>query len=101
MKLIQNAAIGVCLLASISVQAQQSSNDTTTHFTPPVIVKDQDQVSKSESKKKEYKSKEWKQGDEVMTDTTKGAGEKFRPRMNKNGKKRLAPPPPPPQPAKP
>lgn len=100
MKLIQNAAMGVCLLTSISLHAQ-TSNDTTTKFTPPVIVKDEDTVSKSESKKKEYKSKEWRQGMEVINDTTKGAADKPKTGMQKNMKKLRRPTPPPPPPAPP
>jgi hypothetical protein len=96
MKLIQNAALGVCLFTSIAVQAQQSSNDTTTKFTPPVIVKDADKVSKSESKKKEYESKQWHQGMEVMPDEKNKAADRSALRMHKKTGKQQAPPPPPP-----
>lgn len=67
MKLINKAAIVVCLFVSVSAEAQ-TNGDTATHFTPPVIVKDKDSVQKSENKKEEYKSKEWHQGIEI-TDT--------------------------------
>lgn len=89
MKLIQSAAIGVCLFTSIFVQAQQTNKDS---------------VQKSESKKEEYKSKEWHQGNEVMTDTTKRSGEKSSDwRVGKRVRKSrpAPPPPPPPPPAKP
>lgn len=100
MKPIQSAAIGVCLFISISsAQAQQTSDDTTTKFTPPVIVKDS--VQKSESKKEEYKSKQWKQGDEVITDTSKASGAKPKFGTGKNARKSRGVPPPPPPPAKP
>ncbi len=105
MKLINNAAIGVCLFVSISAKAQQTDNDTTTKFTPPVIVKDKDSVQKSENKKEEYKSEEWRQGEEI-TDTTHKSSPKHRSDAGKKTKKRVppspAPPPPPPAiPAKP
>ena len=101
MKLINNSAIGLCLLVSLSAHSQDASNDTTTHFTPPVIVKDS--VQKSENKKEEYKSKEWRQGMEVISDTTKGPGDKLKSSMRKKAQKERAvpPPPPPPPPAKP
>ncbi len=99
MKIIQSAVIGVCLFTSIAVKAQQT-DDTTTKFTPPVIVKDKEPVSKGEKKKEEYKSKEWHQGIEAMTDTTNGAADKPKTGMQKNMKKlrRPTPPPPPPVP---
>jgi cell division protein FtsL len=97
MKLIQSAAIGVCLFASISVQAQQTSNDTTTKLTSPA--EKNKEVLKSESKKKEYKSKEWQQGNEVINDTANRAGEKPKLRMrHKPGRQPGTPPPPPPPP---
>ncbi len=101
MKLLNNAVIGVCLFVSISAEAQQPDNDTTTKFTPPVIVKDQDIIQKSERDKKEYKSKEWRQGNEVITDTVNGAADKHKSGLRKKTKKRVPPPPPPPPPALP
>ncbi len=101
MKLIQSAAIGVCLFSSISIKAQQTSNDTTTKFTPPVIEKNEDSVSKSESKKKEYKSKEWRQGNEVITEEKNGTPDKPKLRMQKKAGKQHAVPHPPPPPALP
>lgn len=102
MKIVKSAVIGVCLFASIAVKAQQATSDTATKFIPPVIIKDADPVSKSEKTKKAYKSKEWRQGDVVMTDTTSGAAEKPKTGMQKNMKKlrRPTPPPPPPLPEK-
>lgn len=102
MKLINNSAIGVCLLVSISAHAQDTGSDTTTRFTPPVIVKDPAQ--KSENKKEEYKSKEWRQGFEAVTDTTKGSGDRLKSSMRKKAQKQHGvppPPPPPPPPAEP
>lgn len=100
MKLINNAAIGVCLFVSISAQAQQTDSDTTTQFTPPEIIKDKDSVQKSEDKKEEYKSEEWRQGTEI-TDTTNRSTHKPKSGTKKT-KRRVAPPPPPPAlPAKP
>ncbi len=103
MKIIQSAVIGVCLFTSIGVKAQQTTSDTATKFIPPVIVKDADPATKSEKTKKAYKSKEWHQGDEMMTDTTSGAADKPKTGMQKNMKKlrRPTPPPPPAAPAKP
>ena len=102
MKLIQSTAIGVCVFLSISsARAQQTGNDTTTKFTPPVIEKDS--VQKSENKKEAYKSKEWQQGNEVVTDTSKTSAQKPKFSTGKSaGKSRgVPPPPPPPPPAKP
>lgn len=114
MKLINKSAIGVCLLVSLSAHAQQTGKDTVTKFTPPVIVKDEDTATKftppvivkdeepaqkSESKKEEYKSKEWRQGDVVLTDTTKGSGVKGK--RIKRPQRPAPPPPPPAAPAKP
>lgn len=98
MKIIQSAVIGVCLFTSIAVKAQQTTSDTTTKFIPPVIVKDADAATKSEKTKKAYKSKEWHQGNEVMTDTT-GAADKPKTGMQKNMQKMRRPTPPPPPPA--
>lgn len=100
MKIIQNAAIGVCLLTSVAVHAQ-TSDDTATKFTPPVIVKDKAQAAKGEKKKAEYKSKQWKQGMEVMNDTTTGAGEKTTLHKRRKVTSKPAPPPPPALPAEP
>lgn len=96
MKLIQGAAIGVCLFATSALHAQQTSNDTATKFIPPVIVKDKDTLSKSEASKEEHKSKEWKQGDIMMTDDTNGTSQKSKAGIGKKAKKHLPPPPPPP-----
>src|SRR3954453_23740801 len=99
MKLIQSTAIGVCVFLSISsAQAQQTGDDTTTKFTPPAIEKDS--VQKSENKKEAYKSKEWQQGNEVITDTSKRSAEKPKFRTGKSaGKSAGVPPPPPPPPS--
>lgn len=101
MKLIQSAAIGVCLFASTALDAQETSNDTATKFTPPVIVKDKDTLSKSETKKEEYKSKEWKQGNVMATDDINGSGRKSKSGAGKKTKKEPVPPPPPPPPPQP
>lgn len=102
MKIVQSAVISACLFTSIAVKAQQTTSDTATKFIPPVIVKDADTVSKSEKTKKAYKSKEWHQGDEMVTDTTNGAADKPKTGMQKNMKKLKRPtPPPPPPPAPP
>lgn len=103
MKIIKNGVIGVCLFTAISGTAQEKGNDTTTKFIPPVIVKDEDSVHKSEMMKKEYKSKEWRQGNEVITDTSKEFGGQPKSRMEKKTKKprKPAPPAPPPAPALP
>lgn len=98
MKLINCSAIGVCLFVSLSAHSQDTGNDTTTKFTPPVIVKDPAQ--KSENKKEEYKSKEWRQGSEVINDTTKGSGDRLKSSMRKKAEKQHGVPPTPP-PAKP
>ncbi|WP_018612699.1 hypothetical protein [Segetibacter koreensis] len=87
MKLLQNAAIGVCLFTSITVQAQETS---------PTVEKNKDTILQSESKEKEYKSKEWKQGNEAITDTTTISDEKRTLHMKKKGNKQPATPPPPP-----
>ena len=95
MKLIQTGVVGVCLITSIAVHAQ-TSNDTTTRFTQPVIVKDKKSTSKGEKMKQEYKSKEWHLGMDKVTDTV-GTTEKPKLRMQrKSGKRPPAPPPPPP-----
>ena len=102
MKLINNSAIGICLLVSLSAHSQDTSNDTTRKSTAPVNVTDPAQ--KSENKKEEYKSKEWRQGNEAITDTTKGSGDRLRSSMRKKAQKQhgvAPPPPPPPPPAKP
>ena len=101
MKLINNSAIGICLLVSLSARSQDTSNDTTKKFTPPLNVTDS--VQKSENKKEEYKSKEWHQGNEPMTDTTKGSGDRLKLSMRKKAQKQhpAPPPPPPPPPANP
>ena len=101
MKLINNSAIGICLLVSLSAHSQDSSNETTKESTPPLNVTDS--VQKSENKKEEYKSKEWHQGNEAMTDTTKGSADRLKSSMRKKAQKqhRIPPPPPPPPPAKP
>ncbi len=98
MKILQSAAIGVCLFTSTALNAQQTSSDTATKFTPPVIVKDKDSVAKSETRKEEYKSKEWKQGNEMMTDDRNGTAEKPKAGTGKKAKKHPVPPPPPPPP---
>jgi hypothetical protein len=56
-----------------------------------------DPAQKSENKKEEYKSKEWRQGNEAITDTTKGSGDRLRSSMRKKAQKQhgVAPPPPP------
>ena len=93
MKLIQTGVIGACLFASIAVHAQ-TSDDTTTRFTPPVIEKDKEPASKGEKKKHEYKSKEWRQGNDVVNDSA-AMPEKPKLRMQrKSGKRPGAPPPP-------
>ena len=101
MKLINNSAIGICLLVSLSAHSQDTGNDTTKKSSAPVNVTDPAQ--KSENKKEEYKSKEWRQGNEVITDTTKGSGDRLRSGMRKKAQKQhgVPPPPPPPPPAKP
>lgn len=101
MKLLNNSAIGICLLVSLSARSQDTSNDTTKKSTVPVNVTDP--VQKSENKKEEYKSKEWRQGNEAIADTTKGSGDRLRSNMRKKAQKQHGvppPPPPPPPPAK-
>jgi hypothetical protein len=93
MNLINHAAIGACLFVSVSAAAQ-TNEDTTTNFTPPVIVKDKDSVQKSENKKEEYRSKEWRQGVE-LADTVNKSTQRRNPGMNKKSKRKVAPPPPP------
>lgn len=98
MKLLKNAAIIACLITSISVQAQKKNKEKT-KFTPPVIVKDKNEVVQSEEKTKEYKSKQWHQGDEVISEENKN-GRKNMPGMKKKSHEfRNVPPSPPPPPS--
>ncbi|MCW3109878.1 MAG: hypothetical protein JWQ09_4384 [Segetibacter sp.] len=97
MKLLKNAVIVVCLVSSVSVHAQKK-NSGKTKFPPPVIIKDEENVIKSEEKKKEYKSKQWRQGIERMSEPGNNAGKAKSATKKKFGELRNVPPPPRPPP---
>lgn len=95
MKLIKKTVICVCLLTSVSVHAQQG-NDSTTKPAPPVVGKNEDAMLRSENKKKEYKSKEWHQGNVTVADSINREMEKPQSGMPKKMKRPQKPAPPPP-----
>lgn len=91
MKFIKNGAIVVCALISISADAQKT-NQNKTRLTPPKPIKTYDTLLTSEQKKNEYKSKDWHQGIEVISERSKSGGKTISGMEKKPGKPRKAPP---------
>jgi hypothetical protein len=96
MNIVKNAVIAVCLITSVSAQAQKKQKEEKTIFIPPVIVKDEEAPSKSEAMKNQYKSKQWRQGTTLITEESKGEATNKQGKLKKPAKPEKVPAPPPP-----
>ena len=83
MKLLQIAATVAFLSSTVAVHAQKKMNATKTMLSNKESVESQDTILKSEAEKNKYKSKQWRQGIEVKTDTTKESTTKPKAGMGK------------------
>lgn len=103
MKLIKNAAIGLCLIVAINVQAQEEKNN----LKKTKIGENKENALRSERKKNEYKSEEWRQENPLISEKENKPFDKHNPgnaKGEKNSRKpkgKIQPPPPPPPPALP